>query len=69
MNIIKADAGNFSVTVNLLPHELNYFIELCDKSAGECLRENDIKGAMYWADRAKKIEEQQDIASGKKSSE
>ena len=69
MNIIKADAENISVTVNLLPHELRHFIDLYDQYAGERLRENDLKGAMRWVDRAKKVKEQRDIAMGKKSAE
>ena len=69
MNIIKADAENISVTVNLLPHELKHFIDLYDQYAGKCLRENDLKGAMKWVDRAKKAKEQQDIARGKKSAD
>ncbi len=67
MRIIKTDADKLSVTAELLPHELSHWIDIYDKMAGQCLRENDLEGAMHWVDRAKKIKEQQDIARGTKS--
>ena len=69
MNIIKTDAETYSVTANLFPSELSHFIDHFDKNAGECLRKNDLKGAMRWVDRAKEIKKQQDIALGIKSAE
>ena len=67
MRIIKTDADKLSITADLLPSELNHFIDLYDKWAGECLRENNLRRAMCWADKARKIKEQQDIARGKES--
>ena len=61
MHIIKTDVDQLSVTVELMPDELNFFIDNYDKLAGECLRENNIEDAMYWVGRAKKIKEQQDM--------
>tara|TARA_A100001015_G_C14664741_1_gene584457 strand:+ start:82 stop:297 length:216 start_codon:yes stop_codon:yes gene_type:complete len=69
MNIINRNTETKTVTVELSWDELNHFINEYDKIAGHYLRHNNLAMAMWWANHAKEIKEQQDIARGKKSPE
>lgn len=63
LNIIKTDAENHTVTVEISWYKLDYFINEYDKIAGRYLRENDLQNAMYWVNEAKELKAARDKVS------
>ena len=55
-NVVKKDFANRKVTVEISWMDLDHFIKEYDGYAARYLRENNIKEAMYWAARGKKLE-------------